>query len=321
MTPQEMIDYTFGGLDELRQGELEVEIAADPLLAAKLDHLNRGIESLLDDGDKWAPPSGLASRTMARIASQRPRRSFLDLVPVRVPFRWADVAVAAGIFVAGLVTLLPAVHRSQMQTDQTVCSFNLAQLGQGLATYASIHGNYPYPPPNSPIPYAGIFKVMLNDGGHLRDAKTLDCPSNGTQHPQTPLPNYTALCDLRERDPALFRHLINGDYAYHLGFRQPELTGRPGPIVPAMLKARVALLADSPPHDDSGHIFQGNSPNHGGQGQNVLFTDGHVGWFPTRSLGPHDIDMFLNQFERAEPGIGPNDAVLAPGNVRFYDAE
>jgi prepilin-type processing-associated H-X9-DG protein len=126
---------------------------------------------------------------------------------------------------------------------------------------------------------------------------------------------------LRQRDPALFRHLMNGDYAYHIGFRQPEMTGRPGPIIPAMLKSRVALLADSPPHDLAGHIFRGNSPNHGGQGQNVLFTDGHVGWFPSRSLGPNDIDMFLNQLERAEPGIGPNDAVLAPGNVRFYDAD
>jgi hypothetical protein len=320
MTPQEMIDYTFGALDEPRRAQVEVEIANDPALAGKLDRLDRNIGRLLDDGDTFEPPLDLAERTLAFVASARPRRTILDFVPVAVPFRWADVAVAAGIFIAGMVTLLPAVHRSKIQTDQAVCSFNLGQLGQSLATYSTTHGFYPYPPPDSPIPYAGIFKVMLHDEGHLWDQSVLDCPSNGPIHRPPALPDYNALCALQDRDPQQFRKMLTCDYAYHLGYRQPDGTGPPGPIpAGAGLHARIALLADRPAHDENGAILAGNSPNHAGLGQNVLFSDGHVGWHHTRALGPSDSDMYLNNLKRPEPGMNAYDAVLAPGVIPFFD--
>jgi prepilin-type processing-associated H-X9-DG protein len=315
-----MIDYAFGALDDTRRAQFEIEVSSDPQLAAKLDRLNRNLNALVDDGETYEPPADLAERTLVYVRSARPRRSLIDLVPVSVPFRWADVAVAAGIFLAGLVTLLPAVHRSRIQTDQAVCSFNLFQLGQGLASYSTVHGCYPYPPPDSPIPYAGIFKVMLHDAGHLWDPAVLDCPSNG-RGPLLgglPLPDYKTLCSMQDQDPKQFRRLLCGDYAYHLGYRHPENSGHPGPI-PARLKERVALLADGPSHDDRGNILAGNSPNHAGLGQNVLFSDGHVGWYDSRSLGPNDSDMFLNAERRAEPGVSLFDAVLAPGVVPFFD--
>jgi hypothetical protein len=316
MTPQEMIDHAFGAIEESRRVQIELEIASDPSLGEELNRLHRNIDRLLDDGQTYEPPADLAERTMAFVSANRNRRSIIDLVPVTVPFRWADVAVAAGIFLAGLVTLLPAVHRSKIQTDQAICSFNLGQLGQGLATYSTTHGYYPYPPPDSPIPYAGIFKVMLHDSGHLWDPSVLDCPSNGRMNKSGQMPDYPTLCAMQDTDRAQFRKLLGGDYAYHLGYR--ERTGPPGPI-PARLKARIALLADRPGHDDSGTILPGNSPNHGGLGQNVLFSDGHVGWHDSRSLGPSDHDMYLNALNRAEPGIGLYDAVLAPGVVPFFD--
>ncbi|HEV3168193.1 MAG TPA: hypothetical protein VGZ22_29585, partial [Isosphaeraceae bacterium] len=296
--------------------EAEGQIANDPHLATSLDRMRRRLDLLLDDGDPIEPPHDLSKRTLNFVASYRPRRAILEFVPVTVPFRWADVAVAAGIFLAGLVTLLPAVHRSRLQTDQTVCAFNLGQLGRGLTNYAAIHGVYPYPSPDSPIPYAGTFKVMLNDAGQLWDPKMLDCPSNGKKRQATPLPDYETLCDLQDKDPPQFRSLLTSDYAYHLGYKRPS--GEPGPI-PVRLSSRIPLLADRPEHDDSGHIYDGNSPNHGGSGQNVLFNDGHVAFFRSRLLGPEKDDIFLNADLRPEPGVGPHDAVLAPGAFPFFD--
>src|SRR5947207_3115330 len=83
--------------------------AGAPAAARSVDRLGRALHALLDDGESFEPPAGLARRTTRLVAeSARRRRTILDFVPVVVPFRPADIAVAAGIFLAGLLTLLPA---------------------------------------------------------------------------------------------------------------------------------------------------------------------------------------------------------------------
>ena len=62
--------------------------------------------------------------------------TLLEQFSTRVPFRWADIAVAAGIFIAGTLTLLPAIHRSRERMNQAGCVFNLQQLGNSLGQYA-----------------------------------------------------------------------------------------------------------------------------------------------------------------------------------------
>ena len=69
--------------------------------------------------------------------------------------------------------------------------------------------------------------------------------------------------------------------------------------------------------EDAQRILDGNSPNHSGRGQNVLFSDLHVGWHSTRRLGPHDADMFLNDERRPGPGVRLMDAALLPGLFPF----
>ena len=46
------------------------------------------------------------------------------------------------------------------------------------------------------------------------------------------------------------------------------------------------ILADRPPAQG-----WGNSPNHGGTGQNVLFVGGNVGFFTTRTVGPENDEI------------------------------
>jgi hypothetical protein len=76
-------------------------------------------------------------------------------------------------------------------------------------------------------------------------------------------------------------------------------------------------LADQPPHENFRHLRPGNSPNHAGRGQNVLYSDLHVGWHNTRRLGPRDEDMFLNARRELAPGIGEDDTALLPSMVPF----
>jgi len=271
------------------------------------------VHRLLDDELTIEIPAQLAGRTHAFVAEHGRRRSLLEYVPMTVPFRWADVAVAASIFLAGLLTLMPAMQRSKERMAQAGCGFNLQQLGVGLAQYAGLHHHYPYAPPDQPDAVAGTFAETLRESGMLHDLKTLDCPCNGActmASPAFPLP---ALEKVRNRSPELYRGMLSCDYAYHVGFR--NRAGRPGPV-PAHLTARVPLLADQPNHQRN-RILMGNSPNHGGRGQNVLFSDGHISWHMTRRVSPVDPDIYLNDDQRPAPGISANDAALVPSLFPF----
>src|SRR5262249_7135562 len=114
MNAQEMLDLALGQLDGPRRVEVERELAADPRQAQTFERLSRALGRLLEDDRSIEAPPDLATRTLAFVSeNRRRRRSILDFVPVTVPFRWADAAVAACILVAGMLTLLPAIHRSR----------------------------------------------------------------------------------------------------------------------------------------------------------------------------------------------------------------
>jgi hypothetical protein len=315
MNAHEMLDYALGQLDGPAREQADRELTSDPIQAEKFDRLVRAVHHLLDDGLTIEPPPDLASRTLAFVSeNRRRRRSILDIVPVTVPFRWTDLAVAASILLAGLLTLLPAVHRSKDRMNQASCIFNLQQVGLGLAQYGHQHHVYPYTSPDCPRAESGTFAALLHDSGLLDDLSILDCPCDGSCQ-RMHLPDLRSLCDLKAEDPGRFRQLICWDYAYNGGYR--EGSGQAHPLA-TRCAANIPLLADQPPHDQSvGRILPGNSPNHGGLGQNVLYTDLHVGWHNTRRLGPHDSDMFLNDEKQPGPGLRTDDAVLLPSVFPF----
>jgi len=290
MNPTEQLEHALGRLDGRDRLEADAEIAGDPALADRLDRLGQSLRLLLDDGREYEPPLGLAGRTVALVAERSARRAILDFVPARIPFRWTDVAVAAGILLAGLLTLLPAVRQTRERMSQAGCGFNLQRLGVALSNYAARHNTFPDVHAKGPGAPVGVYALALRDDDLLRDMRTLHCPCRG----ECPLDGATP-------DPRLM------DYAYHVGFRQAE--GRPGPVSPRC-SATVPLLADNPPVDSSLNVIGGNSPNHNRRGQNVLFADLHVGFFPTRRISPLDDDLYLNDQHRPAPGLFPDDATL-----------
>jgi hypothetical protein len=193
---------------------------------------------------------------------------------------------------AGVLTLIPAVNASRNKAAQAGCGFNLQQLGVCLAGYATSHHHYPdvcTKKPGSPV---GSYALALKEEGLLRDPRTLHCPCSGECPPM----------DGPRIDPS---HI---DYAYNVGNRA-HVQGEAEPIRLG-LSNTIPLLADEPPHENQ-EILPGNSPNHGYRGQNVLFSDLHVEWFPTRRV-KLDRDLFLNDHNRPEPGIGPIDSALVP---------
>jgi prepilin-type processing-associated H-X9-DG protein len=81
---------------------------------------------------------------------------------------------------------------------------------------------------------------------------------------------------------------------------------------------RLPLMADAPACDANSEVRPGNSANHEGRGQNVLFTDGHVEFLTTRTVGPDGDDIYLNADQKVGAGRGPRDSVLGQsGAVPF----
>lgn len=313
MNADDLLDYALGQIEPGRQSTLEREFAEHPGLSARAASLRDALDNrLVDDGEDLEPPADLQSRTLAFVAeARRPRRrTFQDLVPSRVPFRLADFGVAAGIFVASLLTLLPQVQRTRLTANTAACASNLQQLGMALTRYALVHNSYPYATSECSAPYAGSFALQLNDANLLSSPRILDCPCNGDNHVPNPLPSHSQLCAMKS--PRSAPCLNSMDYAYSLGMNH---NGRVGPP-PVHEDDLIPILADRPPFNDSVQILSGNSPVHYGRGQNVLFTGGHVKWHPDRHSGP-DTDIFLNAKSRPAPGVDVHDAVLGPPIARY----
>lgn len=299
MKPDDLLDYSLGQLEGHPLAVFEAEMGRDPDLPAQAERLSMAIRQLLDDGGSFDPPAGLAGRTAAFVAADRSsKRAILDFAPRRVPFRWADVAVAAGILVAGLLTLLPAIKSGREQMNQAACSFNLSKLGTSLANYAVRHQHYPKVCGTDGGTPVGWYAAALEGDALLPDSKALHCPCKGDCPTET----------LRTNP----RHM---DFAYNVGY-QDSKSGLAEPITP-WLRSTVPLLADQPPHDGSGKILDGNSPNHGRRGQNVLMSDLSLRWLPTRVVGPQDRDLFLNQRDLPEPGVTVEDAAVIPAAFRI----
>jgi len=307
MIAQEYLDHALGLLDVDDEARVERELHEDPAAAARAARLARALDLLIGKADE--PPDDLAERTHARLAERLRRKPAVEMAPSRIPFGWADVAVAAGIFLASMAVLLPAAQRSKSKASVAACADNLRQIGIGLAQYSGAYGAYPQPEARGNVPYAGAFALMLNDKGLLPSTSLLNCPGTAPQAKPSTLPRYADLCKAGAAGPDPCLHEV--DYGYNLG-GGPD--GLPAPI-PASVGGEFALLSDRPAHA-SKRVMAGNSDNHGGSGQNVLHAGGHVAWHPTRRLGPEDPDMFLNDRHQPAPGLRPDDVVFAPASFR-----
>jgi hypothetical protein len=317
MNDKDLIEYVLSKMDGSECERIEALARDDRELAARVERLRLGLHHVLDDGEWFEHPPDLARRTVAFVARNRRRPvPLMERMGVRLPFRWADMAVAASIFIAGMLTLLPAIQRSRDKMNQAGCVFNLQQLGNSLAQYATLQPFLPYPPSHRSDSHAGTFASMLHDAGVLNDASLLDCPCNGHfPHAMKELASFEQVDQIRRSDPEHYRKMLCWDYAYNVGYRHGA--GGPGPLECAY-SSRIPVLADQPDHVNFITIREGNSPNHGRRGQNVLFGDGTVRWFHSRNVGPVDPDLYLNNEHQARPGVNLQDSVLMPSKIPFH---
>jgi hypothetical protein len=325
---ENFVGYLLNALDADTHRDVESYLAAHPEARQRADLLRRALEPLAADAAE-EPSPGLWLRTLAHVArheAHRPDRPTLRLAdhlgdlppaprpaaaqvvgPSRSRWRRADVLVAAVLLfaVVGLgASLLPGLwYRQQV----LACQNNLRQFHQALMEYSQRHGGaFPKVENAPPRNVAGIFVPILEESGTLPDDVTVACPADG--HEKPPAVTLAELEELHKDRPSQFDALarrLAGCYAYSLGY------GDPG--AHAGLRAddddNLPILSDAPAFQGTG-VAAGNSPNHGGRGQNVLYIDGHARFSTTRGAGVGGDDIFVNQQGRVGAGFNRYDSVL-----------
>jgi hypothetical protein len=147
----------------------------------------------------------------------------------------------------------------------------------------------------------------LTDAGVLGADVNTACPAQN-QRPTTTC-SLNELEELSRRRPDEYRALtrnLGGDYAYTLGYQEGDdlmgLSRDSGDLLP--------ILADRPRTDG-----RGNSPNHGGAGQNVLYIGGQVRWCVEPTVGVNRDDIYRNLKNQVLAGEHQFDTVLGPSDA------
>jgi hypothetical protein len=321
---ENLVGYLLDALEPDERRAVEAHLRASPEARAKLEVLRRALAPLAADAGHSDPPPGLALRTLARVAEYRCR----PLPPAPKPppsqrgsgpprwFRRADVLVAASILVVVGGLFAPWLVRERALSQRVACQNNLRALWAALEAYSEEAGGrahaFPRVEASGPRSAAGAFVPQLRDAGVLDPAVvSVGCPAQG-RRPAADV----SVRDLEEafaRGPEEYGRLVRdlaGDYAYPLGYREGGvlvgLTRDSGDLMP--------LLADR-----SGPDAAGNSPNHGGAGQNVLYVGGPVRWATGPNAGVGGDNIYVNRQYRLGPGVRREDSVLAASHVRAGD--
>jgi hypothetical protein len=234
-----LIRYLLGELNEVEQSHLEERLRQSPELRRELDYL-RSCFAPSDNAvqpDAGGPPSGLAQRTteqVTHLSDDSPSDDSFDplarqgaVEPPVGSMSWslADLSVAAGVFLAVSMLLLPALRGSRDTSRRNQCAKNQSELGRAIFSFAGDNGmEYPRVEMNDK---AGIFAAWLADGDYFESEymkKLLLCPASSQRDAHAAgkivieIPSVQQLRTARGAElDRLLRNMLFS-YAYRIGY-------------------------------------------------------------------------------------------------------
>ena len=285
----------------------------------KVDRIRQNLYLLLDDGlddesaDAFEPPSGLLDRTRSRIKDYEQINDELREPLIFKP-RWraADIAVAASVFFAFVLGSIPALQRAQFTSANLACSSNLLQLWRGMEQYSTSYNMYANAAVHdNRLPVGATISLLLHSG-HLDKTVPLTCPSCPDEVCVGELPSWQELRNFTEELDLKFTSLLAEAYAIHPGVAGTQGVRHLERSKVDPFRAILPLVADRPTYNSKFQVQAGNSPTHGGYGQNVIFADGHTSFIRNRQVGKLDNDLYTNRDGNAAVATDPLDMILVP---------
>ena len=308
---ENLVGYLIGALEEHERAEVEDALAGDLHLRHELEVLERSLEVVAADRGHYDPPPRLGQRALqyvyqrsevmpAALSSVRGR----DIVPYR---RWsfADVGVAAGIFLAASLLFWPAINSSRASAQLAACQNNLRVLGVALTKFSDLNpsGMFPTVPIEGNLAAGGMYAPTLISNELLTEENAVLCPSDirfANLPEEFSIPRPEAIMAAQGEQLREMQRLMGGSYGYTLGhYQNGEYRGTKN-----LRRPYFAIMADAPIKECTG------SDNHGRRGQNVLFEDGHTEYVTSCELKRTGDHMYFNMKNKVAPGEGADDTVI-----------
>lgn len=304
----ELLGYLLGSLEPDEVERLEEELRSNPQLQQELEVLSEALAPLAEEEDHHKPPPGLALRTCEHVhASARVTvESRVETVGSRLGWSVQDFMVAAGIMIAASMLFFPAVSHSRFQAQLAMCQNNLRMIGTGVTNYSQAHGSYfPAVAARNGRAIPAAFASLLARTGFVESSQPFVCPSSATAEQQCfklPTPEQIdeyGLDQLRRVCRNISgNYCATAGYADEAGYHSPRNFHR----------ETFAIVSDAPCQQRGEH----QSSNHAGEGQNVLFEDGHVVYLKNCNCerGTAGDDIFRNDDGKIAAGSHRDDSVI-----------
>jgi hypothetical protein len=216
------------------------------------------------------------------------------------------MATAAGILVAAMAVVVPAIHQSRISAQRVACKDNLKDIYTGVATYVDRHKDLPIADGSGKFAVAGIVGPRLYSAGYLSDPRSLFCPGSELDCNLADYPTLDRLQSASGEELARLHKTIGGSYAHLVGHKKSGRYRRPSSLNGSI----TPIAADL---SDKNGQFQ---PHHGWATNNVLTNDGQTLTLHNSSIpGLKDKDIYRNDAGLRAAGLNEDDKVLLDSHL------